>query len=122
MVTVARQLELERKRELRERLEKQFLLQLRAANLTGWVQQHRFHPDRAWRVDFARPDIKLAVEVEGGIHTGGRHTRGAGYESDCEKYNSMVAMDWTLFRFTSRMVTSGKAIMFIEDYLKARGE
>jgi very-short-patch-repair endonuclease len=120
MVTLARQLELERKRAQREKLEKTFLLQLRAAGLNGFVQEHEFHPTRKWRIDFARPEIKLAIEVEGGTHTGGRHTRGAGYESDCEKYNALEAMGWTLFRFTSQMVTSGKAILFVEDYLKAR--
>jgi very-short-patch-repair endonuclease len=119
-MTAAQILEKERKRALREKLEKTFLLQLRVAGLHGFVQEHEFHPTRKWRIDFARPEIKLAIEVEGGTHTGGRHTRGAGYESDCEKYNALEAMGWTLFRFTSQMVTSGKAILFVEDYLKAR--
>jgi very-short-patch-repair endonuclease len=119
-MTAAQVLEKERKRAQREELEKRFLLQLRASGLNGWVREHAFHPSRKWRIDFARPDIKLAVEVEGGTHTGGRHTRGAGYEHDCEKYNAMAAMGWTLFRFTSRMVRSGKAILVIEDYLKAQ--
>jgi len=32
----------------------------------------------------------LAVEVDGGTWTGGRHTRGAGFEADCEKLNAAV--------------------------------
>jgi very-short-patch-repair endonuclease len=118
-MTPAEQLEQERRRAQREKLEKTFRLQLMASKLyEGWIQEHRFHPVRKWSLDFARPDIKLAVEIEGGTFTGGRHTRGKGYEEDCEKYNALTAMGWTLFRFTSRMVTSGKAILFVEDFLK----
>ncbi|HAT10302.1 MAG TPA: hypothetical protein DCS97_06855, partial [Planctomycetes bacterium] len=31
-----------------------------------WIAEHRFHPTRKWRFDFARPDIHLAIEIDGG--------------------------------------------------------
>ena len=109
------------KRAAREHLEKTFEFQLKAAGLAqGWVAEHQFHPSRKWRLDFANPAIKLAIEIEGGTHSNGRHNRGTGYENDAIKYNNLAAMGWTLFRFTGHLVTSGKAIKFVEDYLEGK--
>ena len=68
------------------------------------VAECRFHPVRRWRFDFAWPDSRVAVECEGGVWTRGRHTRGAGYEADCEKYNQAAALGWRVFRCTSGML------------------
>jgi len=38
-----------------------------------------FHPKRKWRFDYAWEEQKLALEIHGGIHSGGRHTRGRGF-------------------------------------------
>lgn len=64
---------------------------------------------RRWRFDIAFPAEMLAVEVEGGTWTRGRHTRGSGYEKDCEKYNTAVLLGWRVLRFTSGQVWSGYA-------------
>lgn len=32
----------------------------------------------------------------------GRHTQGAGYTKDCEKYNEAVSMGWRVFRVTTK--------------------
>ena len=62
------------------------------------VSELKFHEKRKWRLDFAWPEYKLALEVEGGIHTGGRHTRGVGFTKDMEKYNELTRMGWRLIR------------------------
>lgn len=72
-------------------------------------QEYRFHPTRRWRFDFAWVDARVAVECEGGTWTRGRHTRGGGFEKDCEKYNSATAMGWRVFRVTSGMLTKDPA-------------
>lgn len=36
------------------------------------VGEYRFHPAREWRFDFAIPDCRVAIEVEGGAFIGGR--------------------------------------------------
>lgn len=76
-------------------------------------REYRFHPVRKWRFDFAWPGKMIAVEVDGGTWSGGRHTRGAGFEKDCEKVNTAVLMGWRVFRFTTGMVDRGEALQVI---------
>lgn len=68
------------------------------------VKEHRFHSKRRWRFDIAFPDQKLAIEIEGGAFSMGRHVRGKGYEADCEKYNTAVCMGWKVLRYTTGMI------------------
>ena len=64
-----------------------FALQIRALQLPSPEREYRFHPSKMWRFDFAWPAFRVAVEIDGGIHTGGRHVRGAGFVADCHKLN-----------------------------------
>ena len=64
------------------------------------VTEYRFSPPRRWRFDFAIPSEKIAIEIEGGVFTGGRHTRGVGYLKDIEKYNTATSLGWRVLRFT----------------------
>lgn len=59
----------------------------------------KFHPTRKWRLDYAWPDVRLAVEIEGGVYTNGRHTRGHGFVKDMEKYNALTELGWRLLRY-----------------------
>lgn len=63
-------------------------------------REFRFNPNRRWRFDFAYPENKIAIEAEGGIWSGGRHTRGSGFIKDCQKYNSAVILGWKVLRYT----------------------
>lgn len=67
----------------------------------GWVPEFRFHETRRWRFDYAHPVLRIALEVEGGVWSGGRHTRGAGFLGDIEKYNTATAAGWSVFRCTT---------------------
>lgn len=71
-----------------------------AALHTDCVKEYRFHPTRKWRFDYAFPAYKIALEVEGGVWTGGRHTSPQGFLGDMEKYNTATLMGWRLFRVT----------------------
>ena len=62
--------------------------------------EHIFNPGRKWRIDFAIVDQKIGIEIEGGVWTNGRHTRGKGFIDDMEKYNAAVTLGWVILRFT----------------------
>lgn len=64
------------------------------------VKEYKFHPIRKWRFDYAIPEHKIALEVEGGVWTGGRHTSPKGFLGDIEKYNTATLMGWRVFRTT----------------------
>lgn len=69
------------------------------ADLIPPETEFRFHPERKWRFDFAWPEQKVAVEVDGGVFSGGRHTRGMGFIRDCEKLNMACEMGWKVLRY-----------------------
>lgn len=64
------------------------------------VKEYKFHPTRRWRFDYAIPAYRIAVEVEGGVWTQGRHTRPQGFLGDMGKYNTATLMGWRVFRVT----------------------
>jgi len=80
-------------------------------------REYRFDPERKWRADFLI-EPKILVEVEGGTYSGGRHTRGKGFEADCLKYNRATTLGFKLYRFSSFQVTSGVAIDTILEALR----
>ena len=81
-------------------------------------REFRFDPSRQWRFDFAVPERKLAIEVEGGSWKIGRHQRGSGFEADCRKYNAATLQGWHLLRFTTAQVISGEAIDVVVQFLQ----
>ncbi len=87
-------------------------MQLRAAGVQ-FEREHKFHPTRRWRFDFALPEHRIGVEVEGGTWNGGRHTRGSGYEKDCEKYAEALCLGWRVLRVTGKQVKSGDAALWL---------
>lgn len=98
-------------------LEKELLFQMKAVGLPEPESEYRFHPKRKWRFDFAYSDDMIAIEVEGGVWSRGRHTRGSGFIKDCEKYNAAALLGWTVLRFPGDMINSGEAVKTIEDSL-----
>ena len=62
--------------------------------------EYKFHPERKWRIDyyFEANGRRVGLEVEGGVWSGGRHTRGAGFKGDMEKYNAAASLGITIVR------------------------
>jgi len=92
----------------------------KAMNLPIPVPEYRFHPTRRWRIDWAWPDWKLAVEIEGGLYSKGRHVSIKGFKRDIEKYNELALMGWRVLRFLPEQVKRGEAILVIERYFLQR--
>jgi hypothetical protein len=67
-----------------------------------------FHPKRKWRFDYAWPTRMIAIEVHGGIHSGGRHTRGRGFVEDRAKMNEATLLGWTVLEVTPEHIKSGQ--------------
>ena len=96
----------------RSELEELLAVQLTALQIE-FKREQRLIPHRRFRFDFLVGQ-SLIAEVEGGTWRGGRHTTGAGFQKDCEKYNLAVEMGYRVLRFTSNMVRSGDASQQIE--------
>lgn len=95
-------------------------VQLRQVGIGGWVRELQFHPTRRWRLDVAFPEERLAIEVEGFAPGGlpGRHQRIDGFTKDAEKYAELAIMGWRLIRVTTRQVTQGVALRWVERALE----
>lgn len=67
--------------------------------LDGMVREHKFDDERRWKFDLAWPEIRLAVEVNGGryCYGGGRH---AGQE-DNDKMLEARRAGWVVWEITT---------------------
>lgn len=86
------------------------------------VREYRFAPPRRFRFDFAFVDQKVAIEIEGGTWSQGRHSRGSGMSKDAEKYNLATEYGWSVLRYTSDMLTDPHAVIEqVVRVLKSKG-
>jgi hypothetical protein len=97
-------------------------LHLKELGFDRFVPEYKFHPKRKWRFDYllchsgSASQVKTAIEIEGAIWTRGRHTRGAGYMGDLEKYREAAALGYKVYRFSTQEVLNGTARAFIEKH------
>ena len=84
----------------------------------GYERELMLIPGRRFRFDFLLAG-DLIVEVEGGTWSGGRHTSGVGFRSDCQKYNMALELGYRVLRYTTDMVTRGEAIAQVERIVAA---
>lgn len=78
------------------------------------VKEYKFHPVRKWRFDYAIPSALVALEVEGGVWTGGRHINPKGFLNDMEKYNTATLMGWAVYRTTPDDLYTGKTLKLLK--------
>lgn len=94
------------------------LRQILAVRLPEPQREYRPFPDRRFRIDLAWVDRLMAVECDGGEWNHGRHGRGAGMASDCEKQNRLMLEGWACLRFVGSQIRSGYALRTIEQALR----
>jgi len=92
--------------------------QLQAAGVS-FEREQLLIPGRRFRFDFVITGSDLVIEVEGGTWSGGRHTSGVGFRSDCFKYNKALELGYRVLRYTTDMVTKGEAIAQVMEILGA---
>lgn len=78
------------------------------------VKEYKFHSVRKWRFDYAIPAALVALEVEGGVWTGGRHINPKGFLNDMEKYNTATLMGWSVYRTTPDDLYTGKTLRLLK--------
>lgn len=91
-----------------------FYAMLRAEGIVVPVPEFKFCETRRWRFDYAFPASMVAVEVEGGAWSGGRHTRGAGFIKDLAKYSEAAALGWRLIRCTPQQLATPETVGLIK--------
>jgi very-short-patch-repair endonuclease len=92
----------------------------KAAGLPVPVAELRFAPPRRWRFDWALPDHKIALEVEGAVWVQGRHTRGSGFVKDMEKYNYATSVGWAILRVQPKDLLTETTLVLIKTTLANR--
>jgi very-short-patch-repair endonuclease len=113
------------KQSARQRLEDAFLAAWEAFAGTRWPppeREHKFHPERRWRFDFAWPQIGLAIEIQGGTFVGGRHSRGPAQHSEYDKHNAAVALGWRVLTFDAKHLSKANindALELVEEAIWA---
>lgn len=94
-----------------------FFKVLKANNIPLPIIEYQFHPERKWRFDYYWQQNRFALEVEGGVWTGGRHTRGTGFLKDMEKYNTATIMGFRIIRTVPDDLTSDTTIRMIKQLI-----
>ncbi|MCP4444881.1 MAG: hypothetical protein GY811_05980 [Myxococcales bacterium] len=104
----------------RSSLEDQFLRLWKFYDGVELEEEYVFYPGRRWRADFCHLDSKVLIEIEGGIWNQGRHTRGKGYQGDCEKYNHAAMDGWAVIRLAGKEMISREWIDRIQALIGRR--
>ena len=102
-------------------LERALAFAIRAAGLPAPSQQFEYIPGRKFRADFAWPDARLLVEVQGGVYTRGAHGSVGGILRDIERLNLATLAGYRVLRFVGPQIEDGTAIETIEEALTMPG-
>jgi hypothetical protein len=82
--------------------------------------EYKFYKDRNWRFDFAWPEEKLALEVQGGLFSYGRHSRGAALMKEHEKLNYAASVGWRILYTIPSEVCMEDTIDLIKSAFKTK--
>lgn len=78
--------------------------ELELAFIQAWdgpdfIYQHQPIPKRKFRCDFAWPERKLIVEIQGGTWKGIGHGQASGIARDYARHNTLVAHGWRVLYY-----------------------
>lgn len=97
-------------------LEVMFSFDIEHDGLPAAVRNYRAIEGRKFEIDFAWPDLKLGVEVNGMCHR-----IKARWESDIEKNALLILQGWTVLSVSGKTIRDGRAIEWLKAALKAKG-
>jgi hypothetical protein len=117
----------------RERYVLELEAQLVRAGVPAAEREVKFHPTRKWRLDFAWPEWKVAIEYQGGLFAGAKkgmkdewkdrasHRSLAGTLRDHWKGNEAQLLGWVVILANAQTVVTGQVLAWAERALVARG-
>lgn len=88
------------------------------ATYPGIVSEHRFHPTRRWRFDWALPDLMVAIEFDG-VVSKMAHATVTSVLNDSAKMNEAALLGWTVIRTNSPNLRDGSGYKAIERAVEA---
>ena len=83
-------------------------------------QPIREFPFYKWRFDYAWPQIKIAVEIQGGTYNGGHHVTGKVYENDCWKKAQAQLEGWVVLEADRNMANTYKFAVIVKRMINRR--
>lgn len=75
--------------------------------------QHRPLPPRKWTLDFAMPERKLGIEVQGMVHRIKDR-----FKADIEKRAELNLAGWRVLEVDGESIRDGRALGWIERFIK----
>jgi len=90
--------------ELRQQFARQFEAQWCLLDGPPLEKEYKFCPGREWRADYRIG--QWLIELEGGVYSGGRHTRAKGFIEDIYKYNMAAMLGYRVIRIGTGMATA----------------
>lgn len=78
------------------------------------LYNYKFDAARGWLLDFAWPELRVAVEIHGGTHNRGRHVRPVGFANDREKMNAAQIAGWIVLEYPADVMERDTARVFSE--------
>jgi len=68
-------------------------------------------PERKWRMDYAVPGEKVAIEIDGGLFIKGAHANPAAIRANYEKLNTAASMGWRVWKYLpEQIIKAGRKI------------
>lgn len=103
-------------------LEDVFTVQLGKAGISGFVRNSRFIPKRRFEADFYFPELRLVVEVDGGLWMPrGGHTSGGGAKRDRERdILAYITGQILTIRVATDHIRTGEAIDWVTEIIGIR--
>lgn len=65
------------------------------------VREYVFSEEQEWRLDFYHEETKTAIEIHGGVWSGGRHVTGKGFTGDRKKMNRAQELGIRVFEIVT---------------------
>jgi very-short-patch-repair endonuclease len=84
------------------------------------IAEYAFHPEKKYRMDFANLDLKLSIEIDGGIYMEkSGHNSITGILTSMKKRNEAQVMGWRCLHITVQEKDSQYIIDLLKRFLAA---